>query len=231
MNKLKNKQLIIFDLDDTLYLESEYVLSGFRVIAKFFSSKYALDDSLVYSFLSAEFFSKGRDKIFNKLFSQYSLPFEDKDINELVTLYREHLPSIVLPEYNRNLLVSLRTSGIKVAVVTDGLPLMQKNKTRALDLHHLVDKIVYCWEMQAPKPNPAGFLHVLKYLNIQEDEVLIIGDNPIHDIQVASKLGIESYRVLTGRFKNLPDCEYAPATRHFNSLEEIFGENLYANNN
>lgn len=223
-NSWKKKKLIIFDLDDTLYLESEYVMSGFYHVAVFFSFQYKIKFEDAYNFLVSEFESNGREKIFDKLFYAFDVNFNTKDLSDLILVYRKHIPRIKLSKYNITILEKLNYLGIKIGIVTDGLSLMQKNKIKALGLEKWADYIVYCWEIGAPKPDTKAFINIINKGQFTDSDVLIIGDNPNHDIVAANKINVNSYRVLTGRFKYEPDLDLFPSTKRVNSLHDIFGD-------
>jgi putative hydrolase of the HAD superfamily len=46
---------VIFDLDNTLYPEIEYVKSGFRYVSSYLNSKYDLDEEEIFSQLMSIF--------------------------------------------------------------------------------------------------------------------------------------------------------------------------------
>lgn len=221
-NYFKDKKLVIFDLDDTLILEREYVISGLIAVSKYFSKKYSQDLSDVSNFLLRTFESNGRTSIFNKLLYKYSIDDKQEIILDLVNCYRNHHPTIQLPKKNKEILISLRKSGLKLAIVTDGLEVMQRNKVNALGLNQLVDTVIYCWSISAPKPDSMGFKTAMNELSCTAEQTIIIGDNPEHDIIPAVTLGVDCLRVLTGRYANLPDVENYIATAHFESLQSIW---------
>ncbi|MFH0473990.1 HAD family hydrolase [Kluyvera ascorbata] len=221
-NYFKNKKLVIFDLDDTLILEREYVISGLCAVSKYFSKKYSQDLANVSDFLLETFESSGRERIFDKLLHEYSIDGKQEIIIDLVNCYRNHYPNIKLSKKNKEKLIELRNSGFKLAIVTDGLELMQRNKVNALELNQLVDAVVYCWSISAPKPDTMGFKAAMRTLSCSTEQTIIIGDNPEHDIKPAVILGVDCLRVLTGRYASLPDLENYTATAHFESLQSIW---------
>lgn len=222
-NLLIDKKLIIFDLDDTLILERDYVISGLTHIARLFSESNHVDQYSVVSFLLDTFEHSGRDRIFNKLFDRFSISYEESDIQLLVSAYRHHQPVLKLPDAHLRFIKMLRCSGYKLAIVTDGLEVMQANKIEALGLSSLIDVIVYCWAVQAPKPATKGFEIAMRKSDCSPAETIIIGDNPGHDIKAAGLLGVDCLRVHTGRYAMLPDLDGFKATKHFESLQQIFG--------
>ena len=60
---------VIFDMDDTLFLEEDYVLSGFKEVCFFLNYKFGIDANESYNFLKKRFIKHGRNKIFNNLIS------------------------------------------------------------------------------------------------------------------------------------------------------------------
>ena len=61
--------LVIFDLDNTLYEENNYLFKSYQAIATYLSKKDKnLSEGLLLSFLKEEFISSGRNNILNKLF-------------------------------------------------------------------------------------------------------------------------------------------------------------------
>src|SRR2546425_6235542 len=84
---------ILFDLDDTLYPEIEFVRSGFAVVSNYLAKRYELNEHelLEKMFLILE--QNGRGKVFDILLTgldQYS----PENVKLLLYLYRSHLPLI-----------------------------------------------------------------------------------------------------------------------------------------
>ncbi len=52
------------------------------------------------------------------------------------------------------------------------------------------------------KPNPAFFAEILARIGWPEGPVVVIGDDPINDIEPSKKLGFSSFHVLEGSFHN-----------------------------
>ena len=123
---------VIFDMDDTLFLEEDYVLSGFREVCFYLSSMFGIDATESYNFLKKRFIKYGRNKIFNNLLNRYDKTLQgvdiDKLIEQLVDVYRKHEPAIKLNPMVKNVLMNIRQKKIKIVIATDGLSIMQENK-------------------------------------------------------------------------------------------------------
>lgn len=223
-----NHKAIIFDMDDTLFFEKDYVFSGFKEISIYLNSKFGLNEEASYSFLKERFMKHGRKKIFNYLIDKNFEKFKTTNINilikDLVEIYRNHKPAIKLNPIIINVLKKVRKKKFKIIIATDGLAIMQKNKFLALGLDKLVDNIIFCWDINAPKPSKKCFETAAKGAGVNIKDCIIVGDHPIYDIVPARMLGCKAYRIKTDRFSNLRnDCEYPPH-QSFLTLEEFYTE-------
>jgi len=217
---------VIFDMDDTLFLEEDYVLSGFKEVCLFLNSKFGIDANDSYNYLKKRFIKHGRDKIFNNLLNSYDKALQgvniDNLIEQLVSVYRKHEPHIELNPMVKNVLTNIRQKKIKIVIATDGLSTMQENKFVALGLDKLVDNIVYCWTHDAAKPSKKCFKIAAKMVGVDIKDCMIVGDHPEYDIVPARMLGVKTYRVRTGRFYNLKDDYKYPPHQSFSNLEDFF---------
>ena len=199
---------LIIDLDDTLYDERTYVLSGFRAVAHEIARRYPgtqakrLMDNMV-----ADLDAHGRGAVFDRALERVGVQPDPTLIADLVVAYRGHRPDITLWPGVADALVDLAKS-YRMAIVTDGLAQMQRRKTEALGVVTLVNEILYCWELDAPKPDPAAYVDVMRRLGATPKETVVVGDRPEHDMAAARAAGCRSIRVLTGRFSGATDTAF-----------------------
>ena len=195
---------ILLDLDDTLYDEASYMRSGFAAVAARIADMAGYAPAAVLEVLLGIERRDGRGQVFDTALAAFGLSAEPALVQDRVALYRAHPPRIVLHPGARDLLARLRRDGRRTAIVTDGLAMMQRRKLAALDLEGAVDAIVYSWELDAPKPDPAGFLAALERLGAGPAEAVVVGDNPYHDMAAARAIGARAIRVRRGRFAAMP---------------------------
>ena len=87
---------VIFDLDDTLFPESEYVLSGLRAVGARIEDVFA--DRGFYE-MAARLFSQGhRGSIIDEALTALGLCVRPDLVESLVAHYRNHVPEIRLYE-------------------------------------------------------------------------------------------------------------------------------------
>ncbi len=188
-------EALIFDLDDTLYVEGDFVASGYRAVAHHIALRYSLPEDRVFDEMMATFDAQGREKVLVAAKDR----FMDSSVSvaELVDVYRGHSPTIqLLPGY-AELLERLRDD-FKMGIVTDGLPEVQKRKIQALRLEEMMDSIVYTWEYgpEREKPHPFGFGLMLATLGTSPSNALYIGDNPDKDCRGAHGAGLQFVQVV-----------------------------------
>lgn len=84
---------VVFDLDDTLISEKEYIKSGYRHIAEVVSQRFNFNKDQVYIDLF-QLFKKSPHNVFNRLYEKYNIEYSKDMIIDLVNEYRGHFPNI-----------------------------------------------------------------------------------------------------------------------------------------
>jgi putative hydrolase of the HAD superfamily len=220
-----NHKAYVFDLDDTLYCEHDYVISGFHSVASFLIEKYPTlhDNNLAEQFID-EWKRNGRGRVFNNVCDKYGVKI---DIKELVDVYRNHIPAIRLYEDAVLFLNKLTGNNIPIGIITDGNSTMQWNKLRALELEKRINCIIVTDDLggsQFWKPHPLAFQKISECLNVGTKDCVYIGDNPNKDFITAKNLGLHTIRVIReigDHMQTVLDKEYE-ADRKVTSLLEIF---------
>ncbi|MDD3362071.1 MAG: HAD family hydrolase [Hespellia sp.] len=164
---------VIFDLDDTLYSEKEYVRSGYRCIARWLG-KTEVEEQLWNSFQRG---GKAIDEV-----------LEGKDHSEALHIYRNQQPAIHLYSGVGEMIERIRKQ-MKVGIITDGRPEGQRAKIKALGLQ--VDKVIVTDELggvEYRKPNPLAFVKMQKAFDIPFKKMIYVGDNLSKDFIAPEKL-------------------------------------------
>ncbi|ADU31850.1 HAD family hydrolase [Evansella cellulosilytica] len=190
------KNIPIFDLDDTLFCEHEYVRSGFNAVAKYVVGKFPnLNQETLYNSFIKEWMISGRGRVFNAVCQRYNI---DVSIDKLINVYRNHRPLIDLYNDAKSLISFLKRQNIPIGIITDGNSIMQWRKIEALGLNELVSSIIVsddlgssCW-----KPSDIPYKEVSKVLNTSLNECIYIGDNPHKDFVTAKRLGMKTIRII-----------------------------------
>ncbi len=175
---------VIFDLDDTLYCEKDYVKSGFKAVESFLKIDGASD-------MLWKFFLEKKSAI-DELLKVYDMEYRKK---ECLDIYRNHIPEIKLSEGALDLIKKLKDNNIKVGIITDGRVQGQKNKIEALGLNDIIDDIIITDELggeQFRKPCDIAFRIMQRRWKLPFENLIYIGDNVRKDFQAPMQLGMQS---------------------------------------
>jgi putative hydrolase of the HAD superfamily len=183
---------LLFDLDDTLYAERQFVRSGFGAVAAEVERRFGLPRREVLSTLVGALRHGHRHRALQDLCDQHLLP--PGIVPDLVDTIRAHAPSLRLPETTLATLNAARDAGWRLGVVTNGFPAVQSRKAHALGLGRLVDAIVYAseWGTGRGKPERAVFDVALAKIGARAPETVFVGDDPRCDVCGAREAGLKT---------------------------------------
>lgn len=169
---------VLFDLDDTLFSERDFLHSGWHAVAHEAEKRGLLGSAKAY-----ELMTKAPDA-FDFLHEAYP----EFSIADMLEVYRNHVPDIHLKPGAWQTVMQLRDAGAPVGIITDGRSISQRNKIKALGLDTLVDYIGISAEIGADKHQAQPFLHAEEHFG-KHRPYIYVGDNPAKDFAQANKLG------------------------------------------
>ena len=212
---LNSLKAVIFDLDDTLYSERDYVKSGFRAVSQLFADSEKVFEKMY------EAFEAGKPAF--DTFLNDSGIFTEEIKQKCISVYRAHKPDIRLREGARELIERLRKTGVKIGIITDGNPARQQKKLEALGLVALTDEIIVTDSIGGElfrKPNDISFRIMQRRLGVAFEKMMYVGDNPSKDFLAPKQLGMKTCMI------DNPDGLYRdnPLTAtdlHLKSLSEL----------
>ena len=210
--------VVVFDLDDTIYSENDYFLSGVNEIL--------MTISLIYGDLAASKllnydFERNREKFLQDIVSILDLPLITME--SLLWIYRLHTPKIALSQSVAGVISKLELCCKNLVILTDGRSISQRQKIKALNLDHL--PLYISEEYSSEKPDS------LRYLKIMQDfpssSYVYVGDNPAKDFMAPNVLNWGTIG-LKGSINNIHSqktdhfsAEYHPK-KWINNLDEVF---------
>ena len=182
---------VIFDLDDTLISEREYIKSGFSMVASVLAKENELDEDVVFNKMYELFFESNKN-VFNRTLEYFSIIYNMDYIKYLIRIYREHEPSLNFYDDVLETLKDLRSCGYKLGIITDGYKETQLRKIEALNCRKLFDEIIVTDELGREywKPHKKSYQTMAERLNIDIKEMCYVGDNEEKDFITANKLGV-----------------------------------------
>ncbi len=212
LHKLLKIRAILFDLDDTLYDQTQYNLGAFELISRLVHSEAGIDQERVFEKLR-EIYKRNTmsgKRNLNELVSELGIeiPAEFRSEGE----YAMHLArdgyhgfkptTLTLYDGAMATLKELKRRGLKLGIITDGNVSTQKRKIEALGIAWLFDAIIYSADSTVSKgTSKLPYLAALNSTGIDHGEnAMMVGDNPLADFHFANSLGMTTVRVATGEY-------------------------------
>jgi putative hydrolase of the HAD superfamily len=185
---------VVFDLDDTLYLERDYVRSGFSAAGAWCEDHLQLHG---IGELAWSLFNEGRrGDIFDAAVRErLGASAEPQAIQSLVQVYRNHTPEIRLTADAAQCLARIGCC-VQMAIITDGHPVSQWKKIDALEIRERFEAIIVTgeWGAEFSKPNPRAFRKIESDFPASE-KYFYVADNPRKDFTAPRALGWRNVRV------------------------------------
>ena len=207
-------QAVVFDLDDTLYPERDYVLGGFRAVAAWAEAQLGIPTAQGFAELNHLFAQGSRGDTFDRWLAAHGRPADDL-VPQLLQVYRGHEPALVPFAGVPELLASLGRR-YRLGLVSDGYLAVQQRKLAALHLAQHFDAVIFsdAWGRTAWKPSAKPFEAVLQRLAVEAAKAVYVADNPAKDFVGARQVGMFTLRLRQtgGEYAQLspPSAGHAP---------------------
>ena len=162
---------IVFDLDDTLFPEADFVIAALSELERNFNIAPG-------TLTSAGDFPAAFD---------LAAKLTGRPVGEMVDFYRNCRPAIELPEATAKTLAELRDMGCGIGLLTEGRPTTQNNKIDRLGLRRYLTR-----EPLIASPRSAGGSgkqFAVYTGGIDADLFVSVGDNPAKDFAEPRALG------------------------------------------
>lgn len=184
---------VVLDLDDTLFLERDYVHSGFRAVGEVVADRFGTD---AFAAVAIDLFRRGvRGTTFDDALRELGITPTPDLVADLVRAYRSHSPQIgLLPDAAR-LIAELE--GRYLGVVTDGPLESQRNKAIAVGAPGWADLVVYTAELGSGfgKPHPRAFALHEQRADAPGARFTYVADNPAKDFAGPKSRGWTTVRI------------------------------------
>lgn len=190
--------LFIFDLDNTIYNEEDYLFQAYKAISQKLgglTNRHNKND--LFTLMMEIYRKEGREKLFDKFLAGAGI--DSGYLAVCLKILRSFNPEkrIEINPKMEKIMRSLVEKQKQIFVLTNGNPEQQRNKIRNILWNGLDEKITFILANEIePKPSPEGIRHILKLTGIEKDKTILIGDSKV-DLDCASRGEI--------RFVNIAD--------------------------
>jgi putative hydrolase of the HAD superfamily len=213
--------ILIFDLDDTLYDERQYVLSGFAAVAEMGQDTFGWDKSTSLKRMIEILDAQGRGAVFDQWLAEHDA-LSGHLVKKCVHVYRHHRPTIEMERDTLALLERLAES-YSLYLVTDGHKVVQHRKIEALGIGPMFKKtfITHRYGVRNAKPSIHCFDLIRRAERCEWGEMAYIGDNPAKDFVNLNPLGVVTVRVLTGVHRSVEVCKGGEARHTLSTVKDL----------
>jgi len=187
-------EAVVFDLDDTLYLERDFVRSGFSSVAEKLEDLDIANATDAFTHLWTQFERGRRGDAFDALARRFPLRGRIS-VCDLVAHYRTHVPTI--SPLDHDTMTTVAGSGMSIGLISDGLVETQTAKVEALGLQRMFDPFILtgAWGRDFWKPHPRAFETLETELGIPGSRVAYVADNPAKDFIAPNRRDWTSIRL------------------------------------
>ncbi|MFJ5759885.1 HAD family hydrolase [Neobacillus sp. NPDC093182] len=185
---------LVFDLDDTLFKEIDYIFSGYKAVDEWLRETHEISG---FNSIATQLFNSGiRKNTFNRSLELLNVSFNENMIIDMVNIYRNHEPDIKLFDDAEWVIRNLASS-IKLGLISDGYLTTQEKKVKALKLRERFSSIILSDKFGRSnwKPSPIPYIKSSLQLNSSHHECIYIGDNVSKDFITAKKLGWKTVHI------------------------------------
>lgn len=176
---------ICIDLDDTLYNEVDYVVSGYKIIEEWFDKTQKIKINYKHTYRDIINNSKNHIQVFLKKNN-----LEDKFFKPCLNIIRSHKPCIKLNIKNEKKLINLKNTFHNLILITNGRSSSQRGKIKSLKISKFFNDVFISDEIGIKKPDLKLYEKIKKkYI---DHNMLFIGDNIDVDLITPINKGLKT---------------------------------------
>ena len=191
----KQKTAFIFELDNVIYPEKDYLFQVYYLFASAIEYTDLIDAKATTDLMVNTYINEGAELVFDR--AKEKLGIDEK--------YRKNFDNLLLTAklplkllIYKNVLELMQEVVVdrkKIFIVTDGEPQQQLNKIRQTEWNGLEQYLMcYFTHESKPKPDTSVIELLLKDHNLNRRDILMIG-NSLTDELCAQNAGIDYYNV------------------------------------
>lgn len=192
---------VIFDLDDTLIPEYDFVMSGYRYMSHILEDRLNKSADEIFDKLK-ELSKETYSRAFDRLFEAYGFIPSPEEMRDYIDRYRNHPADVSFYPDVMPTLQGLKERDILTGIISDGEVSRQENKLKSAKGESLFDVIIWndsFGSTEYRKPNPHGFFVMAEKMGLSPSEMVYIGDNPSKDFHVMLDMPIRTARIIRDR--------------------------------
>lgn len=180
---VKDKQIVIFELDNVLYPEKDYLLQVYYLFAQFIEYSEQKNAQAILDFMRGEFEQSGVEDLFLKtskafeIDAKYQYNFDLLHQNARLPLKLLLFKNLL--EFMQELVIERK----KIFIVTAGNPDQQLNKIKQTEWNGLENYLTVYFADEMGVEKAEIFQKILNDNNLSPDDALVVGANNFDEQQ------------------------------------------------
>jgi len=173
----KDKQIVIFELDDVLFPAKDYLLQVYYLFAQFIEYTEQKNAQPILDFMRSEYESYGTDMLFEKTAQKFELSNTYQHNFDLLHQTARLPLKLLLYKSMLNFLQELVVNRKQIYIVTAGDPEQQLNKIKQTEWNGLEKYLTVYFADELNQPKSEIFQNILNNNNLSDKDALIVGAN------------------------------------------------------
>jgi len=192
---LKNKQAFVFELDDVLYPQKDYLLQVYYLFAQFIEYAEQISADEIVKSMQQTYVATGNDNIFEKTAAQFNIPLKYKMNFDMLFLSARLPLKLLMFNEMLSFLQEITVERKQIFIFTNEDPMMQLNKIKQVEWNGLESYLtVYFAAETKYKPSPEGIQEILDKHNLNKEDMLMVGKWKV-DEECAVNAGVDYLNV------------------------------------
>lgn len=173
---LQDKQSFIFELDNVIYPEKDYLLQVYYLFAQFIEYSEQLNAADILKYMQDLYMQEGAAEVFPKTIAKFNIPGKySVNFEMLLQSVRLPLKLLIYPEV-LNFLQAIVLERKQLFLFVEGIPAMQLNKIKQTEWAGL-EKYLTVFFTAEFEPEQDSLKLVLEQQQLPKDKVLLIGNS------------------------------------------------------
>lgn len=189
------KKAFIFELDNVLYPEKDYLFQVYYLFAGFLEYTELVDAKILIRLMTEAYEREGKEAVFDELQDKFKIDDKYRQNFEHLMINAKLPLKLLLFDRMLNILQEIVIDRKRIFIVTNGTPALQLNKIRQTEWNGLENYLTcYFAEEYAAKPEPDAVHALIHDHDLQRRDLLMIG-NLKEDELCAEASGIDYFNV------------------------------------
>lgn len=183
---VEDKQIVIFEMDDVLFPQKDYLLQVYYLFAQFIEYSEQKNAQPIIEFMRNEYENNGTEKLFEKTANQFAIDTKYKYNFDLLHQNARLPLKLLLFKNMLEFMQELVVNRKQIFIVTAGDPEQQLNKIKQTEWNGLEQYLTVYFVDELGQSKAEIFQNILNNNNLLVNQALVVGANKFDEQQSKS---------------------------------------------